>query len=150
MAEASSATVRVDPAKIVLVGTGGVGRERASYVEGKRQDSPMTWENGAAIRRLSGLAVSVDGVGYDAADVESTTPLDEVAAGTIFQAEGHAELRFRAEGRPGFGDGGPRGVLRTTIFVERLVPRASIADLLKSSEHSAILDSRSPTKAAAK
>ncbi|GAB2659242.1 hypothetical protein GCM10027169_22970 [Gordonia jinhuaensis] len=132
MSEITRATVVVDPALVQLVGTGGVGRERALYVDGKRQDAPMKTSGGATIRRLSGLAVSVGGVGYDGADVESTTPLEAVDAGVIYRAEGHCEVRFRAEGRAGFGDGGPRGVLRTTLFVERVTPVGSIADVLSS------------------
>ncbi|WP_336671473.1 hypothetical protein [Tsukamurella sp. USMM236] len=130
MAELTSMVMPTPADQVFGVGTGGTAREKAAYVDGKRQDVAATWLDGSAVHRLTGIAISVAGQGLDGAVVETTTPLENVAAGTVFRAEGHVEIRVRADGRPGFNGGGPRGVLTVTVFIQRLVPVGAIDELL--------------------
>lgn len=137
MPEMSRLTLRPDPATVVAFGTGGDARTRSAWIDGKRSDQAVQRE-GAEVRRLSGLAVSIGGVGLDGATVETLTPLDAVPAGTIFRAEGVVEVSVRAEGRPGYGDdAAPRGVLAVTVFIERLAAVATAADLVAAQSASA-------------
>lgn len=131
MAELSRLSYHPRHEGVLAVGTGGVTRQRKSYVNGAASDEPVL-RNGAAVRRVAGLAISIDGVGLDGATVETTTPLETVEAGTIFKAEGEIEVSVRADARPGFNGGGPRGVLAVSVFIERLVPVGSAADLMRS------------------
>lgn len=130
MADLARLVLPVDPSSVLVVGTGGDSRPRRAYLNGEPSDDPVL-RNGAAVQRLSGVAVSIAGVGVDGATLETTTPLESVVAGTIFRAEGAVECMVRADAKPGFGDRGPRGVLAVTVFVERLVPVGSAADLLR-------------------
>ncbi len=85
------------------------------------------------MHRLSGFAVSVNGVGLDGVTVETSTPLPEVPAGTIFKADGEVELTIRADARAGFGAGAtPRGVLSFGIYIQNLLAAGNAADLLRS------------------
>lgn len=128
---ANSARFGTVPSEILVVATGGSARERAEYVDGERTGESMT-RGGAAVRRLSGMAVSIGGLGLDGAVIDTTTPLEEVEAGTIYRAEGEAEVAVRAEAKPGFKEGDkPRGELVFTVFIERLVPVGSAMDLLR-------------------
>lgn len=134
MADLSRLVVPVVAESCQLIGTGGVVRQRVNYVNGERSDEPFT-RNGAAVHKVSsGLVVSLGGVGLDGASVETTTPLEEIVAGTIFRPEGVVELSIRAEVRPGFGDGGPRAVLMPTVFIETLTPLGSVTELLGRSQ----------------
>ena len=130
MSDISRVTLSVDPSSIMLIGTGGTSRTRAAYENGVKTDSNVQ-RGGADVHRLTGVAVSVNGVGLDGAVVETGTPLENVPAGSIFRAEGLAEVSVRAEGRPGFGSGAPRGVLAVTVYVERLVPVGNANELLR-------------------
>jgi hypothetical protein len=116
---------------LMVFGTGGGGRTRSVYRDGAVTDD-VVQRDGAAIHRLSGVAVSVAGVGLDGAVVETTTPLETIAAGTVFRVEGSAELLLRADARPGFGDRGPRGVLAVTVYAQTLTPVGSVTDLLRT------------------
>jgi hypothetical protein len=130
MSDLSRLVVPVVADSCQLVGTGGIVRKRVAYVNGERSDEPFT-RNGAAVHKISsGLVISLAGIGLDGAAVETTTPLEEIVAGTIFRPEGIVELSVRAEVRPGFGDGGPRAVLIPTVFVETLTPLGSVTELL--------------------
>jgi hypothetical protein len=130
MSEVSRLTLCVDPSTVLLIGTGGTARTRAAYENGVKTDSNVQ-RAGSDVHRLTGVAVSVNGVGLDGAVIETATPLENVPAGGIFRAEGLAEVSVRADGRPGFAGGAPRGVLAVTVFVERLVPVGNANDLLK-------------------
>lgn len=128
---ASSAKFGTVPSEVLVVATGGVARERAEYVDGERTGESVM-RGGAAVRRLTGMAVSVGGLGLDGAVVDTTTPLDEVEAGTIYRAEGEVEVGVRAEAKPGFKAGDkPRADLAFAVFIERLVPVGSAMDLLR-------------------
>lgn len=121
---------RTDPATVLLFGTGGEGRERAEWRDGQRTGEVIT-RDGATVRRLSGVAVSVGGLGLDGAVVETTTPIDEVPAGAVFRASGVCEVSVRAEAQAGIGkDAPPRASLSITVFIERLEPVGSVADLV--------------------
>lgn len=115
---------------VLALGTGGFARQRKMYVNGAASEDPVL-RNGAAVHRVTGLGVSVGGVGLDGADVSTTTPLGQVEAGTIFKAEGEVEVSVRAESRMGFNGGAPRGVLAVSVFIERLVPVGSVNDLVR-------------------
>lgn len=128
---ASSAKFGTVPSEVLVVATGGSARERAEYVDGERTGEPVM-RGGAAVRRLTGMAVSVGGLGLDGAVVDTTTPLEEVEAGTIYRAEGEAEIAVRADAKAGFKAGDkPRADLNFTVFIERLVPVGSAMDLLR-------------------
>ncbi|KXT58238.1 hypothetical protein Y710_03950 [Gordonia sp. QH-12] len=129
MAEMTSFSVPTTPESVVIVGTGGSGKIRAAYENGTRVGDLKT-PGGEPIWRLNGVSMSVDGVGVDGVTIDTSTPLETVPAGVVFRASGRVTLTLRADGRPGFGDGGPRGVLIATAFVERLDPVGNVADLL--------------------
>ncbi|WP_078325025.1 hypothetical protein [Mycobacteroides salmoniphilum] len=131
MADLSRLSYRPQPEGVVAVAMGGDVRLKKSYVNGVASDEPVL-RNSAGVRRIP-LAISIDGVGLSGATVETTTPLETVEAGTIFKAEGEIEVSVRADARAGFNGGGPRGVLVVSVFIERLVPVGSAADLLRSS-----------------
>lgn len=130
MSDISRLTLSVDPSTVLLIGTGGTSRTRVAYANGVKTEVNVQ-RGGADVHRLTGVAVSVSGVGLDGAVVETATPLENVPAGGIFRAEGIAEVSVRADGRPGFAGGAPRGVLAVTVFVERLVPVGNANELLK-------------------
>jgi hypothetical protein len=115
---------------VLVISGGGSGRTRAVYRDGAATDE-LVQRDGAAVYRLSGVAVSVAGTGLDGAVVETTTPLETVAPGTVFRVEGNTELAVRADARPGFGDRGPRGVLTVTVYAQTLTPVGSVIDLLR-------------------
>lgn len=121
--------------QITLLSQGGKARPKNAYVDGKATGPRL--RNGAPVVGVP-MAAIVEGA--DLADVdlavETSTPLEEVSAATIFAAEGECVLRIRADGRAGFGDGGPRGALIGTLYVERVVPRGDLAALLgKAAQH---------------
>lgn len=131
MPELSRVTLAVDPETVLLISTGGTARTRVQYENGVKTDANVQ-RGGVDVHRLTGVAVSVNGTGLDGATVETATPLGEIKAGSIFKAEGVAEVQVRAEGRAAFGDGGPRGVLAMTVFVERLVPVGNATDVIRA------------------
>lgn len=128
---ATSMTLPVAADGVLIVGTGGEARTQAVWADGRATDA-VQQRDGADLRRLTGVAVSVAGIGLDGASVTTTTALDEVSAGMVYRAEGSVEVTMRAVGRPGFGDRGPRGELVTSVYVERLVPAGSVMDLVKA------------------
>lgn len=129
MSDLSRMTLPVDAASVVVIGTGGEARTRKEY-RGGEATGAMIQRDGADVHRLTGVAVSIGGVGLDGASVETTTGLESVGAGTVFKAEGVVEVSVRADAKPGFGDRGPRGVLVPSVYVQRLVPAGSITELL--------------------
>lgn len=131
MSDMSRLILNVDPASVLLIGTGGTSRTRVAYENGVKTDANVQ-RGGVDVHRLTGVAVSVNGLGLDGAVVETATPLENVPAGGIFRAEGIAEVAVRAEGRQGFGAGSPRGVLSVTVFVERVVPAGNATDVLRA------------------
>jgi hypothetical protein len=131
MADLARLTLPVDPGSLLLIGTGGTSRTRAAYENGVKTDTNVQ-RAGSDVHRLTGVGVSVNGTGLDGAVVETATPLENVPAGSIFRAEGVAEVSVRAEGRQGFSGGAPRGVLAITVFVERMVPVGNANSLLRS------------------
>ncbi|WP_082949533.1 hypothetical protein [Mycobacterium sp. ACS4331] len=131
MPDLTSLKVPVPPELLLLIGTGGGGRTRTLYRDGAATEE-LVQRDGAAVHRLSGVAVSVAGVGMDGAIVETTTPLETVEAGTIFRVEGAAELTVRADVRPGFGDRGPRGTLAVSVYAQTLTPVGTVDQLLRS------------------
>lgn len=131
MADLTTLRVPVPSELLLVIGTGGGGRTRTVYRDGAKTDE-LVERDGSAIHRLTGVAVSVAGVGLDGAMLETTTPLETVEAGTIFRVEGTAELTVRADARPGFGDRGARGVLAVTVYAQTLTPVGSVDQLLRS------------------
>ena len=131
MADLTTLRVPVPSDLLLVIGTGGGGRTRTVYRDGAKTDE-LVERDGSAIHRLTGVAVSVAGVGLDGAMLETTTPLETVEAGTIFRVEGTAELTVRADARPGFGDRGARGVLAVTVYAQTLTPVGSVDQLLRS------------------
>lgn len=132
MAEISRVVIPCRSEDVLIIGTGGAGRERPEWRDGERTGEPVR-RDGAAVHRLSGVSVSLGGVGLDGATVETTTPLESVEAGTIFRAAGVVEVAARAEAKPGYGqDARPRGVQVITVFVERLEPAGDITTLLRA------------------
>ncbi|MCX8556207.1 MULTISPECIES: hypothetical protein [Mycobacteriaceae] len=123
--------VVLDPTQILAFGTGGAGRARRVYRDGAATDEPVLVD-GAQLHRLTGLAVSVAGIGLDGAEVQTTTPLDTVPAGTLFRAEGRCTLSVRAEGKSGWNGGAPRGVLVVTVYIQTLIPVGSVTELAKA------------------
>lgn len=130
MADLTTLRVPVPSDLILVIGTGGGGRKRAVYRDNKKTEEVVERE-GSPVHRLSGVAVSIAGVGLDGAMVETSTPLETVEAGTIFRVEGAAELTVRADARPGFGDGGPRGVLAVSVYAQTLTAVGSVDQLLR-------------------
>lgn len=131
MAELAKITLPVDSSSVLLIGTGGTSRTRAAYENGVKTEANVQ-RGGVDVHRLTGVGVSVNGIGLDGAVVETSTPLENVPAGTIFKAEGVSEVSIRAEGRQGFSGGAPRGVLAVSVFVERMVPVGNAGDLLRA------------------
>lgn len=133
MAASNTLIIPIDPEQAMVIATGGVGKARQEYRDGQATGQALE-RDGAAIWRLTGVAVSVAGQGLDGATVETATPLEEVPAGTIFAATGNCELTVRATATPGFGPNAtPRGQLAVTVWVETLTPVASVDDLLAGS-----------------
>lgn len=130
MADLTTLRVPVAADSLMVIGTGGGGRTRAVYRDGAVTED-VVQRDGSAVHRLSGVAVSVAGIGLDGAVLETTTPLETVPAGTIFRVEGVAELSVRADARPGFGDRGPRGVLTVTVYAQTLTPVGTVDQLLR-------------------
>ncbi len=130
MADLTTLRVPVPADQLMVIGTGGGGRTRAVYKDGAATDD-VVQRDGAAVHRLTGVAISVAGVGLDGATLETTTPLEQVPAGTVFRVEGTAEVSVRADARPGFSDREPRGVLTVTVFAQTLTPVGSIEQLLR-------------------
>jgi len=130
MADLTTLKVPVPSELLLVIGTGGGGRTRTVYRDGAATEE-LVQRDGAAVHRLSGVAVSVAGVGLDGAMIETTTPLETVNAGTVFRVEGVAELTVRADARPGFGDRGPRGVLAVSVYAQTLTPVGSVDQLLR-------------------
>ncbi|WP_341258615.1 hypothetical protein [Gordonia malaquae] len=118
---------------VTVIGLGGTAKIRQAYEDGRRLGD-MTADNGKVIRRLSGVAMSVAGVAVDGVTIDTTSVLEEVPAGVIFKASGEVELTIRAEGRAGFGNGGPRGVLQATAYIEELTPVGTLSDVLATTK----------------
>lgn len=118
---ASDLVLGLNPRDLMLVGTGGGAAVRNEWADGKPSETPMV-RNGGALRRLSGIAVALNGVGLDGATIESTTPLDKIESGVVFRAEGECELRVWAAAKKNERSGKLFAELNTTLFVERLVP----------------------------
>ena len=117
--------VPIDAKQTLILGTGGGGRERAEYVKGAATGAPML-RNGSTLYRLSGVAVSVAGVGMDGVTVETATQLPAIEAGMVFACEGTVELTVGAKAEAGFQKGdAPRASLTVSLYVERLVPKGS-------------------------
>ncbi len=131
MADLTTLKVPVPSELLLVIGTGGGGRTRTVYRDGAKTDE-LVERDGSAIHRLTGVAVSVAGVGLDGAVLETCSELPIVQAGTIFRVEGTAELTVRADARPGFGDRGARGVLAVTVYAQTLTPVGSVDQLLRS------------------
>lgn len=131
VADVTNLRLPVPADQILVIGTGGGSRTRAVYKDGAATGDVVE-RDGAAVHRLSGVAVSVAGAGLDGCVVETSTPLETVPAGTVFRVEGNAELAIRADARAGFGDRGPRGVLGITVYVQTLTPVGSVESLLRS------------------
>lgn len=123
--------VSLDPAQIMVFGTGGGARAQSVYRDGVATDEPVLVD-GAQLHKLTGLAVSVAGRGLDGAEVDTTTPLEEVPAGMLFQAEGRCTLSVRADAKPGWGNRGPRGVLSVTVYIQTLKPVGSVVDVVRA------------------
>ncbi|SHS67846.1 Uncharacterised protein [Mycobacteroides abscessus subsp. abscessus] len=123
----------LDPAKLFLFGTGGVGRAQRVYRDGTATEEPVLVDGGT-LRKLTGLAGSYDGNALEGADFRSVTPMDSVPAGTVFKAAGRCTLSVRADAKSGFGPNArPRGVLALTVYIERLEPVGSVNDLVRQS-----------------
>lgn len=130
MATINTLIIPIDPEQVLIVATGGVGRERKEYRDGQATGQALQ-RDGAAIWRLTGIGVSVAGQGLDGATIETATPLEDVPSGTVFVAAGTCELTIRATGVAGFGQNPtPRGQLETTVWIETLNPVGSVNDLL--------------------
>jgi hypothetical protein len=130
MADLTTLRVPVPVDQLLVIGTGGGGRTKAVFKDGAVTDE-LVQRDGAAVHRLTGVAVSVGGVGLDGASLETTTPLEAVTAGTVFRAEGSAELSVRADARPGFRDRGPRGFLVLNVYAQTLTAVGSVEQLLR-------------------
>ncbi len=141
MADLTTLRVPVPVEQLMVIGTGGGSRTRAVYRDGAATGE-VVQRDGAAVHRLTGVAVSVAGVGLDGATVETTTPLEEVPAGTVWRVEGSAELSVRADARPGFADRGPRGVLTVTVFAQTLTPVGNIDQLLRGGRRGGSADAQ--------
>jgi hypothetical protein len=126
----------LDPSQVLAFGTGGGARAQRVYRDGTATDEPVLVDD-AQLHKVTGLAVSVGGRGLDGAEVQTTTPLDTVPAGMLFQAEGRCTLSVRADARPGWGNRGPRGVLAVTVYIQRLNPVGSVTDILKGGKSGA-------------
>jgi hypothetical protein len=120
----------LDPSTVFAIGTGGGGRAQRVYRDGAATEEPVMVDD-AQLHKLTGLAVSIGGRGVDGADVQTTTPLESVPAGTVFRAEGRCTLSVRADAKAGWGDRGPRGLLVVTVYIQRLTPVGSVTDLLR-------------------
>lgn len=136
MADINNLRLPVTADQLLVIGTGGGSRTRAVFKDGAATDQVVE-RDGAAVHRLSGVAVSIAGVGLDGAVLETTTPLESVGAGVVYRAEGHCEVAIRGDARPGFGDRGPRATLSVTVFAQQLNPVGSVESLLKGSRRGA-------------
>lgn len=131
MADVTRLTVPMDPTQVLLVGTGGEARAKVLYEGGARVEGRFVERDGGTLYGLTGVSVSVAGVGLDGAAVQTVTPMEAVHAGVVYRAEGVCEIAIRADAKPGFSEGAaPRGVLVPTVYVEQLTPVGSVADLL--------------------
>lgn len=130
MASIRSLTIPLDPSQVLLIGTGGGGVVRAEWVDGERTGESIT-RDGADLRRLSGISVSAAGIGLDGAVVETTTPLDEVGAGTVFAVSGTCELFVRSSSYVDFR-GNSQSELVCTLYVQTLTPVLQVQDALQS------------------
>lgn len=120
----------IDPTQVLAFGIGGGVRAQRVYRDGTATDEPVLVDD-AQLHKVTGLAVSVAGRGLDGCEVQTTTPLEMVPAGVLFQAEGRCTLSVRADARPGWGNRGPRGVLVVTVYIQTLKPVGSVNDILR-------------------
>lgn len=121
------------PESVLVIATGGAARARQEFSNGQATGETVK-RNNADVHRLSGVALSVAGRGLDGATVETGTPLETIAAGAIFKAEGEVTVSVRADAKPGFNGGAPRGVLQTTVYIERLTPVGDISSIIRGAE----------------
>ncbi|WP_006247649.1 hypothetical protein [Mycolicibacterium tusciae] len=126
----------LDPTQVLAFGTGGGARAQSVYRDGAATDEPVLVDD-AQLYKVTGLAVSVGGRGLDGAEVRTTTPLETVPAGVLFQAEGRCTLSVRADARAGWGNRGPRGVLAVTVYIQTLKPVGSVTDILRGANSGA-------------
>ncbi|MFJ6261576.1 hypothetical protein [Rhodococcus erythropolis] len=131
MADLTRLELGVDPTTVLVIGLGGEARERRVYAKGEATDE-MVQRQGGSVRRLSGVAVSVCGRGLDGAVLETSTPLESVPAGAIFRAEGEVSVSVRADAKPGFNGGSPRGSLAVTVYVQTLTPIGDLSTALEA------------------
>lgn len=117
------------PAATVTVVGGGDATPAAVYENGQATGQ-VVQRDGKPVKRLRGATAFIDGQPAEGLTVETISDFDSLPAGSILRGEGQASLSIRADARPGFGGGSPRGEIAGTVFVQNLVAVASIDSLL--------------------
>ncbi|MBP2437248.1 hypothetical protein [Microbacterium amylolyticum] len=120
----------VNAEKITIVG-GATSRPAAKFVDGVATGEVVT-RAGRAVHRLRGATAFLDGSALEGMTIETATDFGEtdIPAGSVLVGDGTAELTVRADARPGFNGGAPRGEIAGKLWVENLRPAGAIADLV--------------------
>lgn len=119
MASRYSLTVPLTLDKVGPVVLSAPGRAQTEF----GTDAPVLDAHGRQLWR----AECTSFVGHPISSVVTSTPLAEIAPGTILVPTGEVSLDFRAEGKAGFNGGAPRGVLTMQLTAESLKPFGDVA-----------------------
>ena len=79
---------------------------------------------------MPGCQVLLDGTPLDGFTLETVSEIDDIGPGGILAAQGEVSVSIRADAKPGFNGGAPRGSLAGKVFIENLQPVAALADLI--------------------
>ncbi|MFV0433356.1 MAG: hypothetical protein ACK5LO_05185 [Leucobacter sp.] len=116
--------LKVRPEQLTVVG-GGETRDATDFETGQ-----AVLRNGRQVKRVPGCQVLLDGVPLDSFALETTADVTDLGPGGVLAAQGEVSVSIRADAKPGFNGGSPRGSLAGKVFIETLTPVASLAELV--------------------
>ena len=116
--------LKVKPEQLTVVG-GGETRAATDFETGQ-----AVLRNGRQVKRVPGCQVLLDGTPLDGFTLETVSEIDDIGPGGILAAQGEVSVSIRADAKPGFNGGAPRGSLAGRVFIENLQPVAALADLI--------------------
>lgn len=122
----NSLEVTVPAADVQFIG-GGAGRPVTDF-----NTSEPLLRGGRQIKRFPALTAIYKGQPMDGLVCESTTELDNLGEGGVLAAQSDVTITIRADAKPGFNGGAPRGQIVGKTFCEGFSPVASLAELVAS------------------
>lgn len=125
--------IGIDPTSVTLIGGGEVPLVKG-FANGISTGEPVM-RDGKPVRTLRTATVFIDGVPVEGITVQTTTDIESIPNGSIMRGEGApAILVLRADARPGFNGGAPRGEIAGSIFLQGLTVVASLDSLLTQAD----------------